>query len=185
MPFTSPALFETERLLVRLVEKEDIQQLFRINGDDKVTKFLPYDTWQSVEDGKLWYKKICKLHTTNSVLQFVIINKDSERVIGTCLLFNLQEDSRRAEIGYVLGSEFWHQGFAYEALTGLLCYAFEECVLHRLEAEIDPDNFASNKLISKLGFTQEGLLPQRGHSIGKFNDTNSYRLLSKEYKTTG
>jgi [ribosomal protein S5]-alanine N-acetyltransferase len=184
MPFASPALFETERLLIRLVEEEDIPELFKTNGDDVVTKFLPYDTWQSVEDGKLWYEKICKLHTTKTVLQFVIINKDSDRVIGSCLLFHLQEASRRAEIGYVLGREFWRHGFAYEALTGLLCYAFEDCALHRLEAEIHPDNLASNNLILKLGFTCEGLLRQRWYSKGKFVDTKIYGLLNKEYKTT-
>jgi len=182
MPFTLPATFETQHLLVRLVQEEDIQELLLINGDDSVTRFLPYDTWQSVEDGVLWYKKICELHATNTVLQFVIINKASNRVIGTCLLFRLEEASRRAEIGYVLGREFWRQGFAFEALTGLLYYAFDSCSLHRLEAEIDPDNLASNKLISKLGFTHEGLLRQRWHSKGKFNDTNIYGLLCKEFK---
>jgi RimJ/RimL family protein N-acetyltransferase len=180
MPFSLPAQIETQRLIIRLVEERDITDLFAINGDDAVTQYLPYETWKTLEDGKNWYERMCSLHATNTVLQFVIVEKESDRVIGTCLLFRLEEASARAEIGYVMGRTFWNMGFTFEALNGLINYAFEECGLRRLEAEIDPRNIASNNLISKLGFIHEGLLRQRWVAKGEASDSNIYGLLSEE-----
>ncbi|MBT7950556.1 MAG: GNAT family N-acetyltransferase, partial [Gammaproteobacteria bacterium] len=136
MPFSLPAHIETSRLIIRLVEENDIPNLFDVNGDDEVTLYLPYETWQTIEDGNNWYERMCSLHATNTVLQFVIVEKESDRVIGSCLLFRLEEASARAEIGYVMGRAYWKKGFTFEALSGLVKYAFEDCSLRRLEAEI-------------------------------------------------
>lgn len=181
MPFSLPAYIETQRLIIRLVEEKDIASLFEVNGDDEVTLYLPYETWKTIEDGNSWYERMCSLQATDTVLQFVIVEKESDRVIGSCLLFRLEEASARAEIGYVMGRAYWQKGFTFETLSGLIKYAFEDCALRRLEAEIDPRNIASNKLLLKLGFKKEGMLRQRYFAKGEISDSNIYGLLSEEF----
>ncbi len=180
MPLTPPSPISTAELQIRIVQEDDLSDLFAVNSDDEVTRFLPYPSWQSIEDGEAWYQRMCDLHATGTGLQFVISHTASACVIGSCLLFRLEEESARAEIGYVMGRKYWNKGHTYEALTGLINYAFTSCALRRLEAEIDSDNLASNNLIAKLGFIHEGLLRQRWTSKGRNKDTNIYGLLREE-----
>jgi RimJ/RimL family protein N-acetyltransferase len=177
MPFSLPPLIDTQRLIIRLVKEDDIPDLYMVNGDDSVTQYLPYPSWQSIEDGKAWYERMYKLYETGTVIQFVIMEKASGHVIGSCLLFRLEEASARAEIGYIMGSAYWNMGFTFEALQALINYAFEQCDLRRLEAEIDPRNVASCNLLLKLGFTHEGTLRQRCFAKGEISDSNIYGLL--------
>jgi RimJ/RimL family protein N-acetyltransferase len=68
-----------------------------------------------------------------------------------------------------------------EALSALITCAFDAYSLRRLEAEVDPQNLPSNRLLSKLGFTNEGLLRQRWAAKGRRYDTNFYGLLREEW----
>ena len=78
--------------------------------------------------------------------------------------------------------EKWRLKFLYprEALSTLITYAFETCELRRLEAEVNPDNLASNQLLLRLGFTLEGVLRKRWVAKGNADDTNIYGLLRDE-----
>ena len=181
MPLKPPAVIESNRLLIRLVEAADLPDLLAINGDDEVTRFLPYASWQSLADGQAWFKRMDALNAAGNGLQFVALEKLSGRVVATCLLFRYDEQSARAELGYVLGREHWGRGLMHEALTALITYALETYALRRLEAEVNPANDPSNRLLQKLGFTQEGLLRQRWFDKGSAHDTNIYGLLRDEW----
>lgn len=180
MPFDAPNPIESERLLLRLVAEADLPALLEVNGDDTVTRFLPYATWNSLADAHAWYQRMCDLQAAGSALQFVVIDKRTERAIGTCLLFQLDQASARAEIGYALGQAHWGQGIMQEALAALIGCAFGEMALRRLEAQVDPRNEASGRLLLRLGFTREGLLRQRWITKGQACDVEVYGLLRQE-----
>jgi len=173
---------DSERLVVRGVQHSDLPDLLRMNGDDAVTRFLPYDTWASLADGEAWIARMFAMADAGSALQLVIVDKASTSAIGTCLIFRHDVASARAEIGYALARSWWGRGFMREALSVLIRHAFEVYELHRLEAEVDPDNDASNALLRKLGFTCEGRLRQRWLAKGRRYDTNVYGLLSDEWR---
>jgi ribosomal-protein-alanine N-acetyltransferase len=181
MPLQAPSLIESERLLLRLVQEDDLPALFNVNGSDEVTRFLPYATWKSQADGQAWFMRMSGFHSEGTALQFVIINKASNTAIGTCLLFRYDEASARAELGYVMGRTHWGAGFMYEALTALITHAFKVLCLRRLEAEIDPRNVPSERLLLRLSFTREGLLRQRWVGKGEIKDAVIYGLLRHEW----
>ena len=181
MTLDQPPPIETERLKLRLVEENDIADLLEVNGDEEVTRFLPYETWQSIADGKVWFDRMSALKAGGDTLQFVIVELESARVVGSCLLFRYNAANRRAEIGFVMGRAHWKKGFTHEALSALITCVFEVYKLRRLEAEVEPANFASNQLLQKLGFTHEGLLRQRWYAKGNIYDTNIYGLLREEW----
>ena len=185
MPLSPPDALESSRLRIRLVQESDLPDLLAINGDDEVTRYLPYATWQTPADGQAWLKRIDALHAAGSGLQFVALEKSSGRVVATCLLFRHDEQSARAELGYVLGREYWGHGLMHEALSALITYGFETCGLRRLEAEVNPENESSNRLIQKLGFAKEGLLRRRWFAKGSAHDTYIYGLLRDEWPNAG
>lgn len=105
------------------------------------------------------------------------------RAIGTLLLFRHDVRSARAELGYVLGRAHHGRGLMHEALSALITTAFGALGLRRLEAEVDPDNGASERVLRRLGFTCEGRLHQRWVDHGRAHDTQMFGLLRDEWVT--
>jgi RimJ/RimL family protein N-acetyltransferase len=181
MPFEAPEPIEAERVRVRLLAESDLPALFEVNSDEAVTRLLPYATWTSPADADAWFKRMADLQGHGLALQLVVADKASDKAIGTCLLFRLEEGSRRAELGYVLGRAHWNRGLMQEALRALLDRAFGAMALRRLEAEVDVRNPASARLLQRLGFTREGLLRQRWVTKGEAKDMEIYGLLGHEW----
>ena len=120
-------------------------------------------------------------YADGSSLQLAIERKADLVFLGVCVLFHFHKESARAEIGYTLAREHWSQGYAGEALRGLVDHAFGPLGLNRLEADIDPRNAASARVLERLGFKPEGLLRERWIVRGEKSDTVLYGLLQSEW----
>lgn len=88
---------------------------------------------------------------------YVFLKEDPETIIGTVCLYDISSGFSRAEIGYKFSSAFHHKGYATEAVEKLIDIAFSELGLHRLSAHVQKDNSASIRLLTGLGFEQEGI----------------------------
>jgi uncharacterized protein len=182
MALLVPPPLETPRLVVRPIADADLAGLMAINGDERVTEHLPYPAWKSAEDARAWFERMQGLQATGTAIQFVIVDKASNRPVGTCLIFRHDAGSERAEIGYVLGHAHWGKGLMQEALCALLDAAFGPLKLRRIEAEVNPRNKASCRVVARLGFTKEGLLRQRWGSGEKAYDVEAWGLLADEWR---
>jgi [ribosomal protein S5]-alanine N-acetyltransferase len=182
MPLPLALAVHTQRLVLRPVIEGDLPELLQINGDDAVTKFLPYASWSTPEDGQAWLARMHNLQATGTAQQLVMQRLADGRVIGTALVFKYDEGSARAEIGYVVGRAHWREGYAREALRGLCTHAFNTLGLRRLEAEVNPANQASHQLLRQLGFTEEGRLRQRWVAKGQAYDTLVFGCLATEWQ---
>lgn len=182
MPLVLRHTVETTRLLTRPVTEADLPALLVVNGDDAVTRYLPYASWRNLEDARTWYARMSALQATGSALQCAVLDKQSGTAIGSCLLFRYEVASARAELGYLLGRAHWGQGYMHEALRGLIDCAFGELSLRRLEAEVDPRNTRSSLLLRRLGFTEEGRLRERWFTKGEPTDVNVYGLLNRKWQ---
>jgi RimJ/RimL family protein N-acetyltransferase len=182
LALAAPGPIESERLVVRLVARADLPALLEVNSNEEVTALLPYARWQSMADAEAWLKRMEGIQATGLALQFVVVSKSSGLAIGTCLLFRYEGGSARAELGYVLGRSHWGSGLMHEALQALIDSAFAGLALRRLEAEVDPRNRPSTRLLQRLGFTKEGLLRQRWVTKGEVKDVEMYGLLRDEWR---
>ena len=182
MPLALGRDLESARLLIRLVTQADLPALLTVNSDDAVTRYLPYASWRGMEDARNWYTRMSGLRAAGSALQFAILERRSGTAIGSCLLFRYEESSARAELGYVLGRAHWGQGYMYEALRRLIDCAFNELGLRRLEAEVDTRNARSARVLTRLGFTAEGLLRERWLTRGEPCSVTAYGLLQREWQ---
>ena len=104
-------------------------------------------------------------------------------LIGTCILGALSFRHRRAEVGFVLRRDRWGQGLASEALGVLFGFCFGRLGLHRLEADVDPENARSLRLLEKLGFQREGRLRERWQTQGSARDGILLGLLKPDWRS--
>ena len=151
MPLPEIAI-QSQRLELRPVSSGDIGYLMEINGDPEVTRFLPYATWKTLADAEAWFERMDRLSRETGSRQLVVVRAADRKVVGTLLVFNHDETSKRVELGYVIGSSYWRQGYAREMLRTLLDHLFDVHGVRRVEAEVNPGNVASTSLLRNLGF---------------------------------
>jgi len=185
MPFPTVTRMDAPRLLLRPVMAADLPDLMAVNGDPEVTRFLPYDTWKSLEDGEAWLARSAALGNSGTGQLFALVAKPQPKVIGTLVLFRYEEASRRVELGYVLGRAHWGKGLMTEAIQAACACAFDDLGIRRIEAEVNPENLASCALLTRIGFTFEGRLRKRWVAKGIDYDTNIYGWLAEDRLAAG
>lgn len=181
MSFPLITHIDAERIALRPVAAADLPALLAVNGDPRVTQFLPYATWLSLDDGAAWLARMEALAATGTGQQLVVVRRADAAVIGTLLLFKHDAGSQRVELGYVLGRPHWGQGLMREALQAVCTHLFGVLGLRRIEAEVNPANVASCRLLLRVGFTLEGTLRQRWVGKGVAYDTHVFGCLAPEW----
>ncbi len=166
------------RTCVRALREADLADLLEVNGDDEVTRFLPYDSWRGLADARAWYERMNGLEAGGTSRQLVVERLADRRVIGTALLFRFDAGAGSVELGYVIGRSSWRQGFAREAIGALCRHAFGVLGLRRIEAHVDVANEASGALLRGLGFVHEGRRRQCWVTRGRVSDADLYGCLA-------
>ncbi|GAB5492472.1 MAG: GNAT family N-acetyltransferase [Phototrophicaceae bacterium] len=175
---TFPQL-ETERCILREITEDDLQDMFEFMSDGKVTQYLPWNTATTLEMPRKYIDRYQTIFAEQTGVIWGIINKEHNKMMGTCLLFNFNLPHFRAELGYALGSSWWRQGFMLEVTSRVVDYAFTNLHFHSLEAHIDPNNIGSESLLKKLGFVQEAYFREDYYDkdTETFTDTAIFSLL--------
>lgn len=175
---------EGERVRLRMLTSEDVPRLFAQFSDPKVMRYWSRTPLMQIEDAAHLFEEIDRGVRACEFAQWAIAQRQSDRMIGSCALFKLDRNHRRAELGFALASAHWGQGYAQEALRLALAYAFGTLELNRIEADIDPRNAASIRLVERMGFRYEGLLRERWQVGGEIQDGAIYGLLARDYAAT-
>ncbi|NJN64261.1 MAG: GNAT family N-acetyltransferase [Acidobacteria bacterium] len=165
------------RLTLRPLIPADVPALFEVFGDSEVMRYWSRPPLASLADADALLHEIHEGFRTRSFLQWGIEIDDQDGIAGTCTLFRIERAHRRAEIGFALGRRHWGRGFASEAAARAVGFAFESLGLHRIEADADPRNARSLRLLEGLGFVREGILRERYHVNGEIQDAVILGLL--------
>lgn len=181
-----PRLLQPElhsaRLRLREVRNEDAPALFGIHSDPEVMRYWSYPAWTELAQAEQKIADILRQRREEQILVWAIADARSDQLIGTSAVFALDRTQGRAEIGYSLHRDAQGKGLASEALRLILRHLFDELQLRRVEADADPRNTASCRLLERLGFIREGLLRERWHVNGETCDTTFYGLLRRDFK---
>jgi [ribosomal protein S5]-alanine N-acetyltransferase len=89
---------------------------------------------------------------------------------------------QNAYLGYYLGEKFAGRGFGTEAIALIVKFAFDKLNLHRLEANIQPHNFASIAVVKKNGFTKEGFSKDYLQIEGEWRDHERWAIVNDNWK---
>ncbi|SFN51961.1 GNAT family N-acetyltransferase [Dokdonella immobilis] len=179
-PQSLPTL-PTPRLRLRQLHAGDVADLFAIFSDPAVMRYWSHAPFRTREQAEWYLRDIDAGRTNGTHYQWGIATRENNRVIGTTTLLALNSKHRRAEIGYAVRSSEWRRGYGREALIALIAHAFGALELRRLEADIDPRNIASCRLVETLGFRLEGELRERWQVEGELQHSAIYGLLAREF----
>ena len=179
MPTLVPTVLTTPRLRLRWVTANDAQGLLAIFSDLEVTRYWSSGPWTGIEQARESIEQALADYANGTAARFAIELAEQPGMIGQVSLHKFVDASRRCEVGYALARPYWAQGYIGEALRAVLDYAFRELELNRVEADIDPDNVASARVLERLGFRKEGYMPERWIVHGEPADTAYYGLLRR------
>ncbi len=168
----------TRRLLLREITEQDVTDLFLLRSDPSVLKYLDRDPEKSVEEIIRWISSVKNNQQNNDGILWGISLKDDERIIGTICYWRMEKQHYRAEIGYALVPAQQGKGIMDEAMKAVLLYGFKEMKLHSVEANVNPANTGSIKLLERNSFVREAYFRENYHYNGKFLDSAIYSLLT-------
>lgn len=149
-------ILESERLIMRHLVPDDLDELFTLYRDPETRRYFPDGTltYEETKEELEWF-----LHGHPDQPQlglWATIHKESGRFIGRCgLLPWTIEGQGEVEVAYLLGKAYWRQGLGSEAAQAIAQYAFEQLGLSRLICLITPGNEASVKVATNIGMALE------------------------------
>lgn len=171
-------LLNTERLVLRPIVIEDAQELFFLRSDKEVMKFLDRPIMQYNEEALQLIQKITTDITNNEGITWGIALKTGSSLIGTIGFWRIIKEHHRAEIGYMLHPAQQGKGIMQEAITAVIDYGFAGMKLHSIEANVNPGNTNSIRLLERNQFTREAYYRENYYFGGKFLDSAIYSLLT-------
>ena len=165
---------ETERLIIDSIREADKEDYFiNISHDKKVLETFICRYADSLEEFDF-----------SSCLGrqdlFAIRLKETGRLIGIILYFDEKEDS--CEIGYGIGSAFWNQGYATEAVGRFLEYLFREKGMRTVYASFFTGNDASRRVMEKCGMRFDRFSEKELSYLGIERDL-TYYVIRRKYIT--
>jgi len=147
--------FETERLIIRPIKPDDKYELFEYRSDTETNK---YQGWvpKSIADVELFIDGVSKHpDEPETWFQVVLIEKESQKLIGDIGIHFFGKENKQAEIGFTLSKAYHKKGYAKESVERIIDYLFVGLDKHRIIASADPQNENSIRLLEKIGFRKE------------------------------
>lgn len=166
---------ETLRLSMRAFTVDDSEDLFRLNRDPRVMRFVGDGKVVSRErNGQILRRVLGYPHDYPDLGFWYTTRRDTGGFIGWFALKYCGK-SPDIEIGYVLAPEAWGQGYATEGATALLQFGFEDLDLARIIGVTYAKNFASQRVLQKAGLADCGWGHYYERRLRLFAADNPYR----------
>lgn len=170
---------ETERLLIRNFNINDVDACYHSFGQDK--SHGRYITLYPMADIRQM-QDLVKGFISNANA-WVIENRKKGIIAGYITMDVLYKELGIGEIGYVIGEKYQKQGYASEAVNCILIEYLINWKFYLIEAKVNETNNASIKLLEKSGFRTDGKL--RGRRIdlytGERNDLIVFSITQNEF----
>lgn len=168
-----PVFLKGDRVTLRIVRPADYEFIVRNVNDPEVrhggyesvrTPVSKDDIASTIENGDRHTFLVCLDKTP----------------IGSVSIKNIDLEGRKAELGYWITPDQQGKGYATEAADLGLTHAFDELGLHKVWARTVGDNEASNRVLEKLSFRQEGVLREHWYGLDRYVDEYRFGLLRSE-----
>jgi [ribosomal protein S5]-alanine N-acetyltransferase len=177
--FSPFPILETNKLLLRKITTDDVNEILQLRSNPETMKYIPRPLAKTKENALEHISMIEDKIVNNEGINWAITLKGNPKLIGIIGHYRIKPEHYRAEIGYMLLPEVHGQGIITEAIQEVVNYGFNVMHLHSIEAIIDPENSASEKVLQKNGFVKEAHLLENEYYEGRFLDTVIYSKLNK------
>ena len=181
LEFTGP--ITTPRIQLRLLTAADIDAAHSYQSLPSVCEYLLYEPRDraAVAEKVIEASTLTRLEHDGDLLQLAVERINDGALLGELYFSLASAEHECAEIGWVFHPDHHGNGYAHEAAHAMLTLAFEQWKLHRVVAELTPENAASVSLCRRLGMREEAHFVQNMLIKGRWEDTGIYALLRSEW----
>lgn len=151
-------ILEASRLILREMESSDLDFIAEMLGNAEVMRYWP--KCYSREEAEEWLLRQLERYLKDGYGYWLVLKKETKQPVGQVGLLSMKIDGREEiGLGYIIHHPFWKKGFATEAASACIQYAFQKLNKSRVIALIRPENESSQKVAQKLlmlpiGFTE-------------------------------
>ncbi len=179
--FNQFPVLKSERILYREFKDTDALNLFLLRSNDEVMQHIDRPKMRSVSDAASMIESINDAFKNKQGVSWAIVERTSNTFMGYIGFWRMMQEHCRAEVGYMLLPDFWRKGLMGEALRTVVKFGFNKLNLHSIEANCNPANVGSIKLLEKTGFNKEAYFRENYLFNNKFLDSVIYSLLETDY----
>lgn len=171
----------TERLLIRKLESSDVAAFFAYRSLPEVYEYQAFRPVKISEVEELIKKNPDLPNIPNTWFQLAVCRTLDNQLVGDVGLHFLG-DNTQVEIGYTIAPEYQGQGYAHEALSGVIDYLFVKVKKHRIIASVEPNNIKSVFLLNRIGMRKEAHFVKSIRIDNRWVDDCVYAMLDEEWK---
>ena len=177
MRFAEFEIMETQRLRLRHIRMDDILEYYeRLFGDGDVCRYLLFDPHQDISESMESIENTLARYEAGGCYRWGIALKEEDTLIGVIELLRFDEETDTCSFAYMLSCDSWNQGFATEALSAVIRFAFEKMDVERILVDHMSPNAASGAVMRKAGMTHVGTEPGKYEKHGQIFDAEIYEI---------
>lgn len=169
-----------DRVVLREFTADDLDAVYAIVGDDRVTRSLSFDS-RSREQAQAMLTGILARALVDPRVEYYLAVTADERLVGFARL--AYSGVKAAKLGYAVAADEWGRGYGADAARTLISYGFKYLDLHRVSAAVGPGNDSSIRLLERLGFGREGRLRDHVFTNGAWRDSLLFSVLEHKWSS--
>ena len=171
---------ETERLLLRQLQLGDVYEYYeRLFGDGEVAQYMLFDPHQTIMESLEAVQQKLKRYEEENFYCWGVELKEEGGLMGLVELLRFDEQAGSCSFAYMLGCNYWNQGYGTELLKAVFRFAFEELEVERIVADHMAPNIASGKAMEKAGMKHIGTETGKYEKLGQFYDAELYEICNE------
>lgn len=183
MKFAAFHPIETERLVLRQLQMGDVYEYYeRLFGDADVSRYMLFDPHQDIGESLESLQRKLERYEEGNFYCWGITRKEEDSLIGLIELLRFDEQLGSCSFVYMLGCDYWSQGYGTEALKAVLRFAFEELEVETIQADHMSKNPASGAVMRKAGMKHLGTEPGKYEKLGISYDAEVYEIRNENRK---
>lgn len=184
MKYITNLWIETDRLIIRPYIDTDFDQCFQLMQDPELFDYLDMDI-MSKDEYKDLFNWLISCYTVpydkDFKYSFNILLKETGNHIGWCGVGGVEFNHEMKEIYYLIGKNHWGNGYAKEAATALLDYAFNIMNLDELVGLCKPENYKSKNILESIGMKFKYNVSGLTDDFDYYNDEPFYSISKDDY----
>jgi ribosomal-protein-alanine N-acetyltransferase len=149
---------EGQTICFKALNTVDAEAIHHFASDEEVSRFIGWKLMKTLNETSEYIELMLKRESEGTHFYASIVLKSTQEIIGTAMIFNLDQVANKAEIGYVLDKGYWGKGYGSECVALMNKFAFESLNLHKLHASVVDANIGSARILEKNGYKLEGQL---------------------------
>jgi ribosomal-protein-alanine N-acetyltransferase len=164
------------------MKDSDLEDFLQYRSNPEITRYQGYDIIsreQAIEF--IAQQKEKEFGIPGEWVQYTIESRASGRLIGDCAIHLQKEEPLIAELGITISDLYQRQGYAKEAMQGLMKFLFREKKIQRIVETVDTENEASIRLLKSLSFRQEAHHINNIFFKGKWGSEFQFGMLESEW----